>query len=268
LKSQISLPPCHGCQLGRSHERPLGPSDKHSARILGLVHTDLTELPTESHTPAHWILTFIDNCSAFASLAFLHRKSDTALWFRELVLHAETLTGLSVTSVRLDHGGKYLGQDLLQFFTSKGISCQYSVPHLPQQNGRAERFNRTIMEKAQAICLNACLPNSFWQDACETALHIYNRQPMHHHSWKTPAAIFLGKKPDISYFRVFGCKAYVFILKDIRQNKLSPKAEEMIFIGYEQESKHIAFTVQHVDEFLSPRQLLSMKEISIIAQRK
>jgi hypothetical protein len=98
---------------------------------------------------------------------------------------------------------------------SKGISRQYSVPHLPQQNGRAERFNQIIMEKAQAICLNACLPNSFWQDAYETALHIYNRQPMCHHGWKTQAEIFLGKKPDISYFQVFGCKAYVFIPKYI-----------------------------------------------------
>jgi transposase InsO family protein len=88
-------------------------------------------------------------------------KRDTAARFRDLVLHAEILTGLSITSVRLDCGGKYLGQELLQFFTSKGISYQYSVPHLPQQNGRAERFNQTIMKKAQAIRFNACLPNSF-----------------------------------------------------------------------------------------------------------
>jgi hypothetical protein len=141
LKSQISLPPCYGCQLGKSHERPLGPSDKRSTHVLGLVHTDLIELPTESRTRARWILTFINDCSAFAFLAFLHHKSDTTLWFCVLVLHAETLTGLSVTSVRSDHGGEYHGQDLLQFFTSKGISRQYSVPHLPQQNGRAERFN-------------------------------------------------------------------------------------------------------------------------------
>jgi hypothetical protein len=121
LKSQISSPPCHGCQVGKSHER-LGPSEKCSARVLGLVHTNLIELPMESHTCAHWILTLIDDCSAFAFLAFLYHKSDTALRFRELVLHAETLTGLFVTSVCSDHGGKYLGQDLLQFFTSKGIS--------------------------------------------------------------------------------------------------------------------------------------------------
>jgi hypothetical protein len=66
----------------------------------------------ESRTRACWILTFIDDCSTFTFLAFLHRKSDTAARFRELVLHAETLTGLSVTSVCLDHGREYLGQEL------------------------------------------------------------------------------------------------------------------------------------------------------------
>jgi hypothetical protein len=70
------------------------------------------------------------------------------------------------------------------------------------------------MEKAQAIHLNACLPNSFWQDAAECALHLYNRQPMRCHGCKTPAEIFLGVKPDVSYFRVFGCKAYIFIPKE------------------------------------------------------
>jgi hypothetical protein len=81
--------------------------------VFLVLFTDLVELPMESHTRARWILTFIDNCSAFAFLAFLHRKNDTALRFGELVLHVETLTGLFITSVRSDHGGEYLGQELV-----------------------------------------------------------------------------------------------------------------------------------------------------------
>ena len=51
---------------------------------------------------------------------------------------------------------------------------QTSVPCTPQQNSRAECFNQTILEKSEAMCQHACLPPSFWQDAVETALHIYN----------------------------------------------------------------------------------------------
>ena len=62
---------------------------------------------------------------------------------------------------------------------SRGIEHQTSVSHTPQQNGRAEHFNCTILEKAEAMHQTACLSPSFWQDVVETALHIYNRQPMH-----------------------------------------------------------------------------------------
>ena len=112
-----------------------------------------------------------------------------------------------------------------------------SVPHTPQQNGCAERFNWIILEKAKAMCQHACLPKVFWQDAVETALHIYNRQPMCHHEWKTSIELFNEKKPDASYFKIFGCYTYVFISPEQQPDKLSPKSEEMIFIGYEPNTK-------------------------------
>ena len=143
-----------------------------------------------------------------------------------------------------------MGEQLQVFFASRGISHQRTVPHTPQQNGRAERFNQTLLEKAEAMRHHACLPNIFWQDAVETALHIYNRQPMRRHQWKTPVELFYGKqddKPDVSYFRVFGCRAYVFIPPEQRANKLAPKAEEMIFIGYEPNTKgwHFWSQIKH-----------------------
>ena len=131
--------------------------------------------------------------------------------------------------------------ELQLFFCSRDVTHQTSVPHTPQQNGRAERFNRTLLEKAEAIRLHACLPQSFWQDACETALHIYNRQPMRRHDWKTPIESFNEDKPDVSYFRVFGTRAYVWIPPEQRWDKLSPKSEEMTFIGYEPNTKGYRF---------------------------
>ena len=91
---------------------------------------------------------------------------------------------------------------------------------------------------------HACLPKSFWQDAVKTSLHIYNCQPMCHHNWKMPIEIFNGDKPDISYSRVFGTCTYVFIPQEQQHDKLSPKAEEMIFIGYEPNTKGYCFWSQ------------------------
>ena len=85
---------------------------------------------------------------------------------------------------------------------SRDMTPQTPVPHMPQQNGKVEKFNRTILEKAEAMHHHTYLPKAFWQDTIETSVHLYNRQPMHCHDWKTPIELFKGdgKKPDASYF--------------------------------------------------------------------
>ena len=97
---------------------------------------------------------------------------------------------------------------------SSGIEQHFSSPDTPQQNSRAERFNRTMVEKEEAMRHSACLPSNLWQHALETSVHIYNQQPFRRSQWKTPVELWNGKKPDISDFQVFGCLAYVFIKKE------------------------------------------------------
>ena len=81
-----------------------------------------------------------------------------------------------------------------------GILIEKSIPHEQQQNGRAERFNRTIIDKAQALCFQACAPSSWWEFAVSHALHLYNRTPIKRHNWKTPFEILNGQKPDFFFF--------------------------------------------------------------------
>ena len=100
-----------------------------------------------------------------------------------------------------------------------------------QQNGRAERLNRTLIEKAQALRFEACLPQSFWEFSVEFAVHVYNRTPVKRIAWHTPFKVLNGEKPDISHLRVFGCGAYVYIPDDVQVNKLTPRAEVMIFLA-------------------------------------
>ena len=187
------------------------------------------------------MITFIDDASGFAALHFLRSKADAVTALQDLVSWAEAQTGYHLHSICSDRGGEYINQSLKTFLSSKGIEHQTSVPQTPQQNGRAERFNRTILEKSEAMRQHACLPPFFWQDAVETTLHIYNRQPMCRLDWSTPISKWNGDVPDVSYFKVFGSLAYVLIPKEDRQNKLSAKAEEATFIGYEKGTKGYKF---------------------------
>ena len=104
-----------------------------------------------------------------------------------------------------------------------GIETQMSMPGTLQQNGQAERFQQTIINGAEAMRHHAGLSNGFWIYAVKAKLHAYNVTPIKRIDYKTPTELWSGNKPNISHLRVFGCQAWVHILKK-RRLKLEPKS--------------------------------------------
>ena len=97
------------------------------------------------------------------------------------------------------------------------------------------------MDKAQAIPLEACLPQSWWEFAVNCAIHVYNRTPIQCHNWKMLFENMEHTKPDVTHLCVFGCGVYVFLPEEVRTNKLNPKSELMMFIGYPAGTKGYLF---------------------------
>jgi hypothetical protein len=153
--------PCKGCQLGKAHQCAFPPSSKCSDRILGLIHTDLCKFPILSRSHAKWVIMFIDDASSFSALHFLRLKADAVTALQDLLVWAETQTGYHLRSICSDQGGEYINQSLKMFLSSRGIEHHTSVPRTTQQNGRAECFNRTILEKSEAMRQHAYLLPSF-----------------------------------------------------------------------------------------------------------
>ena len=107
----------------------------------------------------------------------------------------------------------------------------------PQQNGVAKRWNRTILDKVCSMVHNAGLSFGFWEMAADAAMHIYNRTPTHILSWWTLHELWNnGHILDVSYLRIFGCKAYVHVPEDKRQ-KLNLQLVEMTLVRYKPGSK-------------------------------
>eukprot|EP00955_Chlamydomonas_euryale_P002555 27582-Chlamydomonas_euryale.AAC.1 len=77
----------------------------------------------------------------------------------------ETQTGDKIKIIRTDRGGEYPNCELRSFFKSKGIIHRTTAPYSPQQNGSAERLNRTLVENVRAMLQHACLPNDLWAEA-------------------------------------------------------------------------------------------------------
>jgi hypothetical protein len=97
------------------------------------------------------------------------------------------------------------------------------------------------MDKAEAMRHNASLPRMWWEFSIAMAVHIYNCTPLQRTNGKCPLENLTLEKPDVSYFRVFGCEAWVYIPQEVRVDKLSPKSEVMTFVGYDINSKAYKF---------------------------
>jgi transposase InsO family protein len=228
---------CHGCELGKSTRKPFPASSKTTNKILEVVHSDLAgPMQMPSIQGSSYIATFVDDHSRHTVVYFLKSKNQFAAALQKFLSWAETQTSNKLRALHSDRGGEYMAANVKDILSQRGIEHHLTMPGSPQQNGKAERFNRTIMDKAMAMLHTAGLPNGFWELAISTAVHVYNRTPSRTIKWQTPIETWNGQIPDVSYFRVFGCKGYMHVPTDKRR-KLDPKAIEVTLVGYESGSK-------------------------------
>ncbi|GJX11633.1 putative ribonuclease H-like domain-containing protein [Tanacetum coccineum] len=148
----------------------------------------------------------------------------------------ENLIDLRVKVIRCDNGTEFKNRVMNQFCEMKGIKREFSVARTPQQNGVAERKNRTLIEAARTMLADSKLPTTFWAEAVNTACYVQNRVLVIKPHNKTPYELFLGRKPALSFMRPFGCP--VTILNTIDHlGKFDGKADEGFFVGYSTNSK-------------------------------
>ena len=123
-----------------------------------------------------------------------------------------------------------------EFFDENGVSHNFSCPRTPQQNGVVERKNKTLQEMARTILSDSNIEKYFWAEAINTSCYILNRISIRKILNKTPYEFWKGRKPNISYFHVFGCTCYILNNKDIL-GKFDSKSDKGIFLGYSTSSK-------------------------------
>jgi hypothetical protein len=88
------------------------------------------------------------------------------------------------------------------------------MPDDSQQNGVAERRNRTLMDMVRSMLSYSMLPISLWMEVLKTTVHILNRVPSKSVP-KTPYEIWTGKKPTLNYLHVGSCPAEVNYLTQV-----------------------------------------------------
>lgn len=258
--SSVNFQLCVNCLKGKQFRFPFPAQGSRATAALELIHSDLCGPMEESSLGgAKYFMTFIDDFTRKVFVYFLETKTNVRAIFDQFKMMVERQSGHAIQNVqfssskivsnqpgnvikilRADNGGEYVNRDLENYLKQSGIRFQTTNPHTPQQNGMAERLNRTIVEKSRCMLFDAELPKEFWAEAVNTAVYLINRSPTRGLNGRTPNEIWSGHVPDLSHLRVFGCKAMVHIPKQ-RRRKLDPKSRELIFVGYSQETKGYRF---------------------------
>lgn len=219
-------------------------SESKSNGILDLVHCDLCG-PMQNKTPSgnRYFLTIIDDYSRYCTIFFIASKDMAFDKIKEFVEQTENQFGKRLKVLRTDRGGEFVNKRMQSYFKDKGIIHQLTAPYTPEQNGVAERKNRSLMEMARCMLYDADMNIKFWAEAVNNANYIQNRLSSAAVR-VTPYELWFGKSPNLSHVHVFGAVAYVHINKQKRR-KLDEVAVKCNLVGYAEETK--AFRLLNTD---------------------
>ena len=180
-------------------------------------------------------------------------KSETSACFKKFHIQVEKQTGSQVDKLNVikrsnksidevkalwtDNGGGYISKNFKSYLQQNGILHQLTIAYTPQQNGVAERMNRTLMDCVRSLLHSSNLDNNFWAEALSTAVYIQNR--VYSRSLPSKTTLYhrwMRKSPDLSYLRVFGSRCW-FVIPKSKLRKLDPRSKEGLVVGYSKQHK-------------------------------
>jgi hypothetical protein len=146
---------CEVCIKGKQTQTPFPNSEQpRTTKLLEIVHTDVCgPMKTMSKAGAKYFAVFVDDFSRWCEVFFLAKKSDVFDAFKSYKAWAEKSTGEKIKCLQSDNGTEFVNTEFNDFLDQHGIKRRLSVPHTPQQNGLAERKNRTLVETARCMLL-------------------------------------------------------------------------------------------------------------------
>ncbi|GJV34770.1 retrovirus-related pol polyprotein from transposon TNT 1-94 [Tanacetum coccineum] len=224
---------CSACQLGKSKKFSHRPkSENTNMEVLHTLHMDLCgPMRVQSIKGKKYILVIVDDYSRFTWVKFLRSKDETPEFVTNFLKQIQVGLNKTVRFIRTDNGTEFVNQVMSEYYEGVGIFHQKSVPRTPQQNGVVERRNRTLVEAARTMMIFSKAPMFLWAEAVATACYTQNRSLIHTRHNKTPYELVHDKKPDLTFFRVFGALCYPTNDSE-NLEKFQAKADIGIFVGY------------------------------------
>ncbi|UYV60193.1 hypothetical protein LAZ67_1000357 [Cordylochernes scorpioides] len=254
---------CSDCMIGKSTKRPfLNLRSTKETQTLALVHCDLMgPFNIESWGGSRFVLTIIDDASRYTRVYFLKRKGDTLEKFKEWMKEAENQTGFSLKRIRTDNGLEFCSSPWDIFTKAHGIVHERTMVYTPEQNGVAERMNRTLLNLVRSTVNSCNLPTASWAELTNTAAYLRNRVTNRHNEEKTPFELWFGKRPALQHLRAIGCETFVHVPKQRRNSKLQPRATKGILVGYSLQGRGWRIWIPEKRQVVESRNCVFKEEI-------
>ncbi|CAM8965989.1 unnamed protein product [Rhodiola kirilowii] len=236
LKGDVGI--CEICNVGKQHREWIQKRSKFRAtKRLQLVHADLCgPISPPSYSKKRYALVFVDDFSRKGWIYFLCEKNEAFTLFKSFKIMVEKETGAAISCLRTDRGGEFTSSSFNSFCEEQGIKRQLTASYTPQQNGIAERRNRTILNMVRCLLNDRAVPKTFWPEAAKWTTYILNRSYTPSVENMVPEECWSGIKPSVEHLRIFGCVAHVHIPKQKRV-KLDDRSHKCVMLGVSDESK-------------------------------
>ena len=220
---------CEDCVKGKATRVKFSKGVHVTKEKLDYVHSDLWgPSRTSSHGGSRFFMSVIDDYSRRVWVYILKYKSEALDRFKQWHTLLENQTGRKLKKLRTDNGLEYFSSEFDDYCKSVGVARHHTIIGTPQQNGLAERMNRTILERVRCMLSYSGLPKPFWAEAVVTACYLINRCPSSAIGFKTPMEMWSGSPANYQNLKIFGCTAFAHV----KQGKLDPRAIKCVFIGY------------------------------------
>ena len=235
---------CEACTLGRMIKLSRPYTGTVDVQSYAIIYLDVIG-PVRGLGPKgeQYISVIHVGWSKWTEIALLSEKSSVASHAKGFCIRYNnrfsSMPGYGpIQESRSDGGSEYKGAYTV-YCQETGILQQLSAPYTSQQNGAAERMNRTILERARTLILSGKIARKHWPHAFQTAVYLLNRtKPVQvsKNVYKTPYELHYGSKPDAGRFRIYGCTAYAYN-RDVKAHKLDQRGIRCKFIGYTETMK-------------------------------
>ncbi|POM68330.1 Integrase catalytic core protein [Phytophthora palmivora] len=233
---------CEVCATAKQSRKPFSSTKeeleaRESARKDTAVCSDVLGPITPISKSGHkYIATFILMKSRYLTIYPMRNKNEVCAAFQNFLKEIRTTARLKIKVLRSDNGGEYWNKSMKTLCDDKLIKHEFTVPHNPEQNGIAERTNRTLVEMTRCILKESGLDKSYWCEAMMTAADIRNVLPNTSNQHSSPFELVFKRAPRLDHMRVFGTECYAHVPKQKRK-KLDDTGVKCVFLGYAKQRK-------------------------------